>query len=109
MAGSSVFNNGENGFSVLDRFPVELLNGESGVHRLMHVYAHTCNYVHAKPIVVKLFMRRLGPRQLLKPRSAIVPRRVRWAGRRRPARPLTSCYFSRTDRQEPVPTECILS
>jgi hypothetical protein len=55
MPGSSVFNNGENGFSVLDRFPVELLNGEKGIHRLMHVYARTCNYVHANPIVVKGF------------------------------------------------------
>src|SRR6266404_1309941 len=47
MPGSPVFNNGENGFSVLDRLPFELLNGQRGVHRLMHVYAHTCNYVNA--------------------------------------------------------------
>lgn len=99
MPGSSVFNNGENGFSVLDRFPLELLKGESLVHRLMHFYAHTCNYVHASCLVVKGFhkqhRRTVGmrsrlrktciaaafrTRHLLKLRGAIVPRRVRWGG-----------------------------
>jgi hypothetical protein len=56
VPGSSLFNNGENGFSVLERFPLELLNGESEVHRLMHVYAHTCNYVHAPCPFVKRFI-----------------------------------------------------
>lgn len=65
MSGSSVFNNGENGFSVLERFAFKLLNGERGFHRLMHVYARTCNYVHADRIVVKLFISHSSHSRLL--------------------------------------------